>query len=72
VVQPQSSAAGPEFETSKVTSLHEEDTNPQDVVAGVPTRSMFQTDAVAPKVTVQAAWAMRVTGHVQVINGATW
>jgi Phage capsid family len=80
MVEPSSfvSAFGPtpEFETSKVTTLHYEDTSPQDITGGtpspaVPARSLFQVDAIALKMRLQAAWGMRAP-HVAYLTGATW
>src|SRR5262245_18802991 len=63
--------ATPEFAVAPATALHMEDTNPVDVVAGSPTRSMFQVDSTALRMTLRAAWGLRAP-HVAVINGATW
>jgi hypothetical protein len=79
MVEPSSFVSGfdsvPEFSTSKVTLVHQEDTTPADIVSGgtaaVPVRSTFQTDSQALKMTLQAAWAMRAP-HVAWLTGATW
>jgi hypothetical protein len=69
----------PEFSTSTATVLHEEDTNPANIgsagtppIVAAPSRSLFQTDAIALRMLLRASWAMRAAGHVQYITGATW
>jgi hypothetical protein len=66
----------PEFETVTQPLFHYEDTTPQDITGGtpspaVPVRSLFQTDSIALRMTLRAAWGMRAP-HVAVVNGATW
>jgi len=63
--------ATPEFAVAPAAALHMEDANPVDVVAGSPTRSMFQVDSTALRMTLRAAFGMRAP-HVAVINDATW
>jgi hypothetical protein len=63
-------SAVPAFEVSDQTTIHM-DTAPTDVVAGVPTRSLFQTDSIALKMNLTASWTMRAP-HVAVVNSVTW
>jgi hypothetical protein len=66
--------AVPEFSTSKVTVLHMEDTSPSDIVSGTaatPSKSTFQTDAVALKMILHASWGMRAP-HVAWIQNVSW
>jgi hypothetical protein len=70
-------APTPEFATSKHATIHREDTSPQNITGGtpspaVPVTSYFQSDLVGLRMILRASWAMRATGHVQVITGATW
>jgi hypothetical protein len=65
----------PSFSTSNATVLHEEDTTPLPLADGalaLPQRSLFQTDTLALKMTLFAAWGMRAAGHVQFVAGASW
>jgi len=67
----------PEFRASDQTSYHMEDTSPQDITGGtpspaVPVRSMFQTDSLALKMDLWAAWGLRAAGHVQFTSGVSW
>jgi hypothetical protein len=68
--------AAPEFETSTTTTLHYEDTSPQDITGGtpspaVPVKNLFQTDAIALKMRLRASWGMRAA-HIAYLTGATW
>jgi HK97 family phage major capsid protein len=64
--------AAPEFETATQPLFHYEDTAPADpVMGGTPVRSLFQTDSIALRMTLKAAWGLRAP-HCAVINGATW
>jgi hypothetical protein len=63
--------ATPEFAVAPAAALHMEDTNPVDVIAGSPTRSMFQVDSTALRMTLRAAFGMRAP-HVAVVTGTTW
>jgi hypothetical protein len=62
----------PRFSVGQHVLYHAEDTSPTDVVAGVPTLSTFQTDSILLKMTLDAAWGLRASGHAQWISGATW
>jgi hypothetical protein len=64
--------ATPEFETGNAPAFHYEDTAPADpIMGGTPVRSLFQTDSIALRMTLKAAWGMRAP-HIAVVNGATW
>jgi hypothetical protein len=56
--------------------LHE-DTAPLPIVddSGTPapgTRSLWQTDAIALRMTLRASYGLRGTGLVQMVQGVTW
>jgi HK97 family phage major capsid protein len=69
----------PRFAVSTDATLHEEDTTPLALGTGtqgsgvlaVPMRSLFQTDAVAVRMSMYVTWAMRRTSMVQFISGIT-
>lgn len=68
----------PEFETSDQATIHME-TSPTAIgIAGspntvaAPVRSMFQTNSVALKMTMDVNWAMRRSGMVQYLSSVTW
>jgi hypothetical protein len=66
----------PEFTTSKFTTLHYEDTLPQNITGGTPSpaspvKNLFQTDSIALRMRLFASWGLRAP-HVAVVNGATW
>lgn len=69
----------PKFAISTDATLHEEDTAPLALGTGaqgsgvlaVPMRSLFQTDAVAIRMSMYVTWGMRRTGMVQFISGIT-
>jgi hypothetical protein len=60
-------AEGPQMEISDQTTLHLEDTTPQDIVSGpagtpvaaTPVKSMFQTDSLALRMIMRMNWLMR-------------
>lgn len=68
----------PMFESSDQATIHMEDTptalsavaSPNTVAA--PIRSMFQTNSVALKMTMDVTWAMRRSGMVQTIASVSW
>jgi HK97 family phage prohead protease/HK97 family phage major capsid protein len=70
----------PRFAVSTDATLHEEDTNPLALVTGAqgsgvvasPMRSLFQTDAVAVRMSLYVSWVMRRTGMVQTIASVSW
>jgi hypothetical protein len=67
----------PEFRVSNQTTYHAEDSSPQDISGGtpspaVPVRSLWQTDSIALKMDVWAAYGLRAAGHAQFLTGATW
>lgn len=71
--------AAPDIEASTSGVLHMDDTSPEQIsTAGTPnevaapTQSMFQTGQVAVRVIVDAAFTMRASGLVAVVEGVTW
>jgi HK97 family phage major capsid protein len=70
----------PRFAVSTEATLHEEDTTPLALGTGaqgsgvlaVPMRSLFQTDAVAIRMSMHVTWAMRRASMVQTIAAVTW
>jgi HK97 family phage major capsid protein/HK97 family phage prohead protease len=69
----------PRFAVSTDATLHEEDTTPLALgttgspnVVAAPMRSLFQTDAVAIRMSLYLAWVMRRTGMVQTIASVSW
>jgi hypothetical protein len=66
----------PEYEISNATAVHMEDASPLPLnnagVTASPIRSMFQTACSAVKMILTVSWAMRASGHVQVINSCNW
>lgn len=69
----------PKVDVSKETTIHMEDTTPQQIatvgtpnVVAAPVRSLFQTDSVALRLIMRCAWAVRGPNLVQVINSVTW
>jgi hypothetical protein len=68
----------PRFAVSNEATIHEEDTNPAAIgsagtptVVAAPTRSLFQTDTIAIRLSLYLTWAMRRSGMVQTITGIT-
>jgi hypothetical protein len=69
-------SAVPEFDVSKETAIHQEDTTPADIVssggaAAVPVKSLFQVDSIALRMILRCSWGMRAP-HVSFLTGATW
>jgi hypothetical protein len=69
----------PRFSVSKTTAVHMEDTTPLAIgtvgtppTVAAPVRSLWQTDAVAIKVTFDCDWAMRSASGVSWVTGITW
>ena len=69
----------PRFAVSTDATLHEEDTTPLALgttgspnTVAAPMRSLFQTDAVAVRMSLYVTWAMRRTGMVQTIASVSW
>jgi len=65
------------FSSSRDAALHEEDTSPAAIgtpgspaAVAAPTRSLFQSDAIAIRATLFVGWAVR-TGGVSYVD-ATW
>ena len=66
-----------DIDRTESATLHMEDTTPLELVSAAgtvadPTRSLWQTGAIALRLTYEMAFAMRGTGHVQYLNGASW
>ena len=70
----------PRFAVSTEATLHEEDTTPLALGTGtqgsgvlaVPMRSLFQTDAVAIRMSLYVSWVMRRASMVQTIASVIW
>ena len=70
----------PRFAVSTDATLHEEDTTPLALATGAqgsgvlatPMRSLFQTDAVAVRMSMYVTWGMRRAGMVQTIAAVGW
>jgi HK97 family phage major capsid protein/HK97 family phage prohead protease len=69
----------PRFAVSTDATLHEEDTTPLAIgtpgapaTIAAPARSLFQTDAVAIRMSLYVSWAMRRTLMVQTISPVIW
>jgi HK97 family phage major capsid protein/HK97 family phage prohead protease len=69
----------PRFAVSTEATIHEEDTTPLAIgtpgapaTIAAPTRSLFQTDSVAIRMTLYVNWIMRRPLMVQTIAAVTW
>jgi Phage capsid family len=67
----------PAFDVSLDSVLHTEDTTPLQIVdtgsiIAAPTVSLFQTDAVALKLSFRATWALRNPAGCSWVTGVTW
>jgi len=65
----------PEFMVSEEATLHIEDTAPTHINPGTPAspvESMYQTNQLALRLILPTTWAMRRTGMVQWLTGASW
>ncbi|MCP3471411.1 phage major capsid protein [Bradyrhizobium sp. CCGUVB1N3] len=68
----------PRMEMSDQATLHMEDTNPTDLVAGSPgtvaspQRSLFQTDSLALRMVMPLNWVQRRAGTVAWTQNVTW
>jgi hypothetical protein len=70
----------PDVQISENAVIHLEDTNPLQLASGAqgsavvatPTRSAFQTATHVLRLILDAAWAVRQPGAVQVVQSATW
>jgi hypothetical protein len=65
-------APAPEFEISTQAMLQFQDAPTSDPMAGSPTRSLWQSDLVAWRTKVTAAWGLRAANHVAWVQNATW
>jgi hypothetical protein len=69
----------PEFDVSNQATLHMESV-PLPIATGAqgsgvlatPTRSLWQTDTIGVRMTLDVTWAMRRTGMVNFISAITW
>jgi hypothetical protein len=75
MVEPSSFASAfaptPEFEISGHALLQFQDAPTSDPMTSAPTKSVWQSDTIAWKTTVRAAWGLRAP-HVSVVNNCTW
>jgi hypothetical protein len=81
-IEPRAFASGfsdvPRVEFGREAMIHMDDAPAQISTAGspnvvaAPTRSMYQTDAVAIRLVLRVAYGMRAPGLVQFITSATW
>jgi hypothetical protein len=67
----------PKIATSQHALAHMEDTNPAQIGTGgviaSPARSMFQTDSILVRATLDCAWTLRASGAVAwIASGITW
>jgi HK97 family phage major capsid protein/HK97 family phage prohead protease len=69
----------PAFTASDTATLHMDDTTPLALSAtgapntvAAPIRSLYQTDSLAIRMTLDMNWAMRRTGVVAFVSGVTW
>jgi HK97 family phage major capsid protein len=72
-------AEAPVFTASDQATLHMEDTTPLAIgtagapaTVAAPARSLYQTDSMAIRMTLDMNWAMLRTGSIQVLNAVTW
>ncbi len=68
--------AVPEFSASLGATVHMESSAPTDLVvsgvAATPTKSFFQTDVIGLKMVLRAAWGLRNSQHVAIVEGVSW
>jgi len=69
----------PRIQVSTEALLHFEDTSPLAIgtvgtppTVAAPTRSLFQTDGVAVRLTADITWALRATGAISWTQSVTW
>jgi hypothetical protein len=67
----------PKIATSTEIVLHMEDTNPLPIgspgpVVAAPSRSLWQTDSIAIRCILDAAWALRSSGALAWVQSASW
>jgi hypothetical protein len=61
----------PEFSVSRAGTLHMESAAPAPIDGAAPVRDLYQTDCLALKMTLAAAFAMRAP-HAAWIQNVTW
>jgi hypothetical protein len=75
MVEPSSFASAfaptPEFEISTQATVQFQDTPTSDLMTGSPTESLWQSDKIAWRTKLRAAFGMRAP-HVAWLSGATW
>jgi hypothetical protein len=63
----------PEFRVSEQAIYHADDSAPADpIMSGQPVRSLWQTDGIALKMDLFAAYGLRAVGHAQFVSSVTW
>ena len=69
----------PRLDMSEGATIHEEDTSPLAIgtvgtpaTVAAPTRSLFQTDAVAVRLIQFVTWALRRPNRVSTVTSVTW
>lgn len=72
-----SAMSGPRFLGTEVASIHEEDTAPAPLVASdgspaTPARSLFQTNSLGLRLTLECDWAALRDGAVVTLTGVAW
>jgi hypothetical protein len=74
-----SAMGGLDFEVSQSATLHMEDTTPLPITSvgtpntvAAPVRSLFQTASIGLRTLMDCDWALRRSGAVGFISGATW
>jgi Phage capsid family len=60
----------PQLESARDAVLHFDDASPSDL--GTPSKSMFQIDSVAIRLTQFVAWGLRATGGASWMQNVTW
>ena len=62
----------PEISASKEAMIEQQTTPAADPLTGGPTRSTWQTDCIAVRMILRAAWCMRAAGAVAWVEGVNW
>jgi hypothetical protein len=69
----------PSFVASDQATLHMEDTTPLAIgtagtpnTVAAPVRSLFQTDSIGIRMTMDLNWALRRAGVVAFVSSVTW
>ena len=69
--------SGPQFLGTDVASVHMEDTTPLPIVDGAgtaaaPVRSLYQTNSLGLRMTLETDWSMTRAGAVVTLTGVAW